>query len=380
MLKTNLLNNNYYVGFIYGIFLMFCQFQPNIGLPLILGGSIVYFSWRNIPKFYTQIFTIILLKIIIISSIFLLFKFQYGLSYLAFRLSPDLIFITLLFFKPPIKFTGGFMNGIFVIFLLNLLFNIYSFFTGSDPFGREILIRTNENIPRFGGIFGHPYLSSYLNLITLLFAIFKRNKFMIFLSSVLCLFTGSLRSWAQFFSLIFTYISLKLKLKKSLIITILITFSTLVIISTFLYDTSAGNFTSGNAFRVFAWQNAIQRISENPLIGYHGFSYFSFDGNIDPVSYDIVLNLGIAENQYLQYMQDFGIIVGILHLLLMYKMLNFYLEKYYKDPNNNFYFLQATLVCLAFGDSFYGGILENIFMCAIFSVIIFHKDSKEIAI
>ena len=228
MLKTKFLNNNYYLGFIYGITLMFCQFKPNIGLPMILSGSIVYFSWKNISKKYTQLFTIILLKIIIISSIFLLFKFQYGLSYLAFRISPDLIFLTLLFFKPPIKFTGGFMNGIFVIFILNLLFNIYSFFIGSDPFGREILLRTNENIPRFGGVFGHPYLSSYLNLITLLFAILKRNKFIIFLSSCLCLFTGSLRSWAQFFSLILTYISLKLKLKKSQIIVILLLFSTAV--------------------------------------------------------------------------------------------------------------------------------------------------------
>ena len=76
-------------------------------------------------------------------------------------------------------------------------------------------------------------------------------------------------------------------------------------------------------------------------------------------------------------MQDFGIFVGILHLCLMYKILDISLEKYSNDTNNNFYFFQASLACIAFSDSFYGGILENIFMCTIFSVIIFHKERLE---
>ena len=125
---------------------------------------------------------------------------------------------------------------------------------------------------------------------------------------------------------------------------------------------------SANFIRVFAWQNSLQKIIENPIFGNHDFSNYKFDGVIDGINSDRILDLGIAENQYLQLMQDYGIFVGILHLLIFNKLLIIILNRFYKNPNNHFYLMQSVFICVGFSDNFYGGLMANIIVCTVFCI------------
>ena len=363
MNKVETTNKDFYIGLIYAFILVFCQFEPPIGLPLILIGSTLYFSTKNISKDYLQLSYLFIAKIILMTAIFLMFKFQYGFSYLALRISTDLIMLCLLFFNPSNKFINGFINGIIILFFVNLLFNIYLFFNGFDPLGRELYTRTGESLPRFSGVFGHPYFSTYISFLGLIISVLKKSKVFMTISLLSCLFTGSFRSWTLTGTFIVSYFSLK-NFSKNKVFTIMI-FLAIISIALIFYFAYEGN---ANFLRVFAWQNSLQKILQNPILGYHNFAYYRFDGEIEAMNTDVVLSLGLAENQYLQFMQDNGILVGVLHLLIYIKIFTIVLNRFYKNQNNHLYFTQGIFACVAFSDTFYGGLMENILLATIFSV------------
>ncbi len=364
-------NKDFYIGLIYSFTLIISTFNPRISLPLILFGSILYFSKKHISRDYIQLAYLLIAKIIFMTLIFLLFKFQYGPSFLFQQVATDLILLVLLFFKPPANFLNGFIFGIIVLFFINLLFNLILVLNGSDPFGRTIYIRYGESIPRLTGFYGHPYYSSYISFLGLLIGSLKKNKMIILISSISCIFTGSFRSWTLFISFLTAYFSLKI-LTKNKVIFIMI-FSAIICLSLNIFYQPEG---SANYLRVFAWQNSIQKIIENPIFGNHDFANYKFDGDIDGINSDRILELGISENTFLQFMQDFGLLAGILHFLIYAKILMIILNRFYKNPNNHFNLLQAIFICVGFSDNFYGGLMANMFVSTFFSVIALHSFEK----
>ena len=61
-------------------------------------------------------------------------------------------------------------------------------------------------------------------------------------------------------------------------------------------------------------------------------------------------------------------------------MFTIVLNRFYNNQNNHFYFVQSVFACVAFSDTFYGGLMENILLSTIFSVFVlqsFSDDSKN---
>ena len=109
---------------------------------------------------------------------------------------------------------------LYVIFFINLFFNIAQILTNSNFKGDEINYFSNF-YHSLGGIYGHPYLSLTLSLATFIFAYHFRNKKILIASILSMIITSSYRSVLSIFPLLVGYYFLGKKFKLYQIIFIL---------------------------------------------------------------------------------------------------------------------------------------------------------------
>lgn len=234
------------------------------------------------------------------------------------------------------------------IVLLDIISNMMQLMLGVDFFGNSPDALRNDGM-RLVGIFGHSFISLglYLSYFLLLLAA-DYKRWLAYIPIFFMLTIGSLRAYIFIPVLLFANIlfskSWNFVFIKFLIIPIMVAWAVFLSIST---DLLSG--TSGNAFRLFAWQNAIIVIQENPIIG--------IDKAPPPLPNDFSVNeeslieYQIYESGFLQDAVRYGLPFVFVKLLFLYFIGGIHYEKNVFE-GNNLSFAKNLIVALLITDYF----------------------------
>lgn len=365
------IDRDVFFGLVFGFFLLIAQINLTIGLVIMLGLTfLMYREYFIIDSSSFDFIAVLILKVSFVLLIWGIFKSS-SMFVLAQGLVADIILISLFFLRINKQFLMGFMQPLTLLLLIDFLFNLSIYIFGVDFFGRGGALRPGDIIPRVGGVFGHPFYSVNIALVGLFGGLILKNKPITLIAISNFLMNGTFRSALTFILFICIFYAVKFKFKLRTIIIGSILFAGIVFVST-IYS-AGGDTYGGNTLRVFAWVNAIEHISQNPLFGTHTFS----SAPLEDMSEDIIAEHGIAESAYLQYALDYGIPVMLLHLYIIFRLMQMNYVKYKMNLNldqNRKY--AVILGCIIFADTFYGSIFGSVLTTYVVGILLLSYSEK----
>ncbi len=343
-------------GIIIGAILVLGLFNNSIGIPVLILFLIFFSKKIGIDKSDIPIVFLLVMKMIWIISIFLLFK-NNSIFNLFQTLGVDLMMLIVFLTKRDEIFYKGFFISIAILFSIDLAFNIWTLFFGADPLGRVASLRPGDISLRLGGIFYHPFYSINISFVTLLFAMYLRNRLILFLCVLNIVMNGSFRGSLTLiiFSIVFFLLKWRVRFSRLFIISIVLA-ATVFLIT--IFSVGFTGEISGNFYRVFAWSNAIENILQHPMIGTHSFS----TDELPSINEDTIKEFGIAESTYLGYALHYGIFPMFVHFLLITFIFWRRLKLFYSNISffsHDFKFIAAVFSSVVFIDTFYGTLLGS---------------------
>jgi hypothetical protein len=356
------LRSNYF-GFLFGITLVVSQINIVYGLPFALFFLLVFSNKISLNKNDRKLFVLIVLELLWFLFMYIFFpvNFTHWIRHVAFFL----IIFTVILTKVDWNFIHGICISMIVLLLLDFSFNLISSYTGMDPFGRAVTIRTGDMLPRLGGVFGHAFFSLNISFMGFLSAYIKRNNIVMILSIINISLTGTYRAIILLFVLLIAFYFIKkgISFLKIKIYSLLFAFSVFAVT---VYSVTL-NFSQSNVFRVFAWTNSLNNIANNPYFGSQDF----YTDEMEFVSLENIENYGIAESTYLEIAVHYGVFPMIIFLMIMILLLR---KSYDNFTSSNKIILISTVII--FTDTFYGSIYGMPLTTIFFTLLIFSTNKK----
>lgn len=182
----------------------------------------------------------------------------------------DLFLISVLAAFSTLKFRKFILYGLILalapVAILDATSNFLQLTIGTDFFGNKPDAYRSDGV-RLVGMFGHSFIS--LGLYLSAFMLFRATGFGRLISYApffLIVIVGSLRGYI--FPLILLAYHFLFRMRWTFVFFASLAISVAVVIATF-YVVSSGlqSESSGNAFRIIAWQNALEQIAHQPLFG-----------------------------------------------------------------------------------------------------------------
>jgi len=208
-----------------------------------------------------------------------------------------------------------------------------------------------------------------------------RKKWLVALGLFGLLINGTQRAPLIAILILVNFIFLKMRLKLFWIVCASIVFASLVVLVTVYSAAQSGFFidedvfVTGNALRVVAWTNALEKIGQSPLFGYHN----SLVGAFESMGVETVIDYGIAEAPYLQTALDFGIFPAFLSYYLLYRIARICVTDYYLNPNSHVNQTRALISCVMFADHFYSELYGTFVLTFVFGLICLgYRDDGEV--
>jgi hypothetical protein len=249
------------------------------------------------------------------------------------------------------------------LLLIDFIFNLYSIAFGVDPLGREISQRADDIVPRVGGVFGHAFQSINVSVIAILLAWHFRRKLWLALGILNIVINGSFRGVLALVVMLAVYVLLRRRLRVGVLVAALTMLAASVFGITIISAVQSELSNSGNVFRVFAWQNALDVIEKSPLIGFHDFQF----GELEGIDFNSISDFGIAESTYLDYAMRFGILAAVAHfLVILYFLARRTALLRTSDEDSHFNMTSALFVATLFVDTFYGSMFGAVLPTLIF--------------
>lgn len=182
-----------------------------------------------------------------------------------------------------------------------------------------------------------------------------KSRKMFFLASFGLLINGTFKASMSLALLISILIVMRILPRTWIFMLLFLAVTTSVVFAVIL-TAGDGDFLTGNALRLIAWMNAIERIAESPIIGYHGFRI----GGFELMSADTILDFGIAESPLLQLWLDYGFFSPFFMIIVFISIISTSLKKYHMNPHNPFYFTGAAMAAYTFINFAYGTFFGSI--------------------
>ena len=268
-----------------------------------------------------------------------------------------------------------------VLFIVDFYFNVSITVFGSDPLGRTGWLRPGDILIRLGGLFESTMYSLGISTLGIFCGIFMRKKWLVVLGLFALLINGTQRAPIIAIVILVNFMFLKMRLKIFWIVCASIVFAILVVLVTIYSATQSGFFVSedvfvtGNALRVVAWINALEKIALSPLFGNHD----SLVGTFEIMNVETIVDYGIAEAPYLQTALDFGIFPAFLSYFLLYRILRICVTDYYLNPNSNVNQTRALFSCVVFTDNFYNELYGPSILTFVFGLIcLAYRDNGKV--
>ena len=243
-----------------------------------------------------------------------------------------------------------FSNIAVLLFVVDSIFNIYSFYTGADLFGRVIDLRETIAGNRYGGVFAHSFYSASISIGLIVVLLFRRSSllwmFFPLLNIIAC---GSSRFIISFFIVVIFHIWRNRNFIAELVAIIVI--SCIIVLYTmstseFNVNLNSSEINASNTFRVIAWNNSLERISNNLVIG---FDYPRERELQSVVTEKTLYDSLVSESWYLRNALSFGVPYVLLRFLGIFAL---------------FYYLRNTIFILTLFpmiiiDLTYGNLFEG---------------------
>ena len=319
---------------------------------------LLFFKIKNIVLIANKKFAVYFLSIIWALLVIVFFKDAKGNEYLIYRYSFVWLFpFIILIYQPKKYYYIYFKILIYVVFILDLLFNLYSLKFGNDFLGRDLDLRLGlSNVSRLGGLFAHSFYSIIISVMASILIIVRNDKIKwIYLAVTFfnIFIAGSYRGLLNIFLILFFYVMRK-KMTIAREISSIIVFSFMILFFTVYsigIDFDSDNISfSANQKRVYAWDLSIDKIINNPLIGSPYSKLLDTESGVTEETLDAN---NIGESWYLNSSINFGVPYTILNFLGM--LFIFYFKKY--DRRNKY---ESLLIPTTLIDFAYGGSLESL--------------------
>jgi len=326
------------------------------------------------------IFWIVVIKYIWIIFVHLVFASR-SLTDISVIFSIDLIILIMTFLIVSQQSIKWLLLPCIVLFIIDFSFNVSTVVFGSDPFGRSGGLRPGDIMTRLGGLFNSTMYSLGISTLGIFCGLFMRKKWLVALGLFGLLINGTQRAPLIAILILVNFIFLKMRLKLFWIVCASIVFASLVVLVTVYSAAQSGFFidedvfVTGNALRVVAWTNALEKIGQSPLFGYHN----SLVGAFESMGVETVIDYGIAEAPYLQTALDFGIFPAFLSYYLLYRIARICVTDYYLNPNSHVNQTRALISCVMFADHFYSELYGTFVLTFVFGLICLgYRDDGEV--
>ena len=266
-------------------------------------------------------------------------------------------------YKPDVRTLEVFGKLIFGLFVLDLGFNLYSSLTGQDILGRIVDAREGFVGGRNGGLFAHSFYSGSISIAAFVTLLARREwRWFAVLAIANLLLAGSWRLTLAIPLVALFAVRWRTRSRLTewaMIALISITAVVGTVWTSGLLD-QGGEVNDSNAFRVFAWVTAIDKIAAQPLLGVG----FPKERDIDGISNEVIDENLIAESWYLGSAISFGIPYTLLVFAAL--VVAFYGDKNYANRDIR----RAVLVPFVMIDLTYGGFLGGVLIYTWFWLLI----------
>ena len=261
--------------------------------------------------------------------------------------------ILLAAYKPDARTLELFGKLILGLFVLDLGFNVFSSVTGQDILGRIVDERDGLVGGRNGGLFAHSFYSGSISIAAFITLLGRRTSRWIAMLAVANLLLAG--SWRLGLAIpLVAMFAVRWQTRSRLTEWAMIaSISIAVVVGTVFtsgFLDGGGEATGSNAFRVFAWVTAIDKVATQPLLGVG----FPKERDIDGISNEVIDENLIAESWYLGSAISFGIPYTLLAFAAL--IAAFYGRKTYANRDLR----RAILVPFVMIDLTYGGLLGGI--------------------
>lgn len=342
------------LGTFWGLLIAFAQFKLVIGVPAVVLALFVL-ARRVIPRSDVSHITVYLgLTIVWMLVIQTMVGNRDTLSVFSACLGPVILFLST-FLRVNERVVAKIFRVLFALFLVDFLFNISVILFGVDLVGRGGSLREGDYLQRLGGVVGHPFASVNFTVVACFAAMLFKNHKMFLLAAFGLLINGTFRAPLGLALLLSILIVLRVYPRTWVFVLMFPAVAAAVVYTTFL-TAGDGDFMTGNALRMIAWANAIERIGDSPIIGFHGFQTGSFEN----MSRDTLIDFGIAESPVLQLWLDYGVVAPVFMMITFITIISKSLNKSRENPDNPFYFTGAAMAAYAFIDFGFGTFFGSI--------------------
>ncbi len=371
--QSKLMNNtSENKGLFFGFILSISQLNIVYGLPVVLFFILLFSETKALKNKNKRLFFLLIFQIIWMTAIFLFFPSNFN-HYIK-NINVFIIILLILISKFDLKFLIGLSKSLIILFIVDFIFNLFSFFLGFDPLGRQPQMRPDDVVERLGGIFGHSFFSLNISFIGLIASYISRKKVIFVCAIVNILLIGILRGYLILLLLVIAFYIVKKGVSYFKLKVISILFATSVFIGTF-YTVSL-QLSQANLMRVYAWLISILGISENLLVGKHDFMY---DDKFDSVSFETIYYYGITESQYLELGLHYGLLSMIALLVIMFNLFSISYNSFKNSKVEDFKMNKITLIStfIIFTDLFFGSIFGSTLTTVFFVILIVTDKSSH---
>lgn len=272
----------------------------------------------------------------------------------------------ILVYRPDERTINLFCKFIYIIFLIDFIFNIGGALIGDDLLGRQIDLRDGLLSARMGGVFAHSFYSGSISITAMTALLSSRHaKVWATLPAINLLLAGSWRLGISIFLILIFLIWKNRSYIQEILMVIALSF---IAVMTTIYTSNPNEnylniINPANTLRVYAWVTAIEKISNSPLIGVG----YPNENVSDGVSYEIIDESLISESWYLGSAITFGI---------PYTLIRFsgFLILFFNRRHTLFGRINSPLILV---DMVYGGFFEGIVFYSMLWIQMTASSSKR---
>jgi len=308
------LNKRHSLGIVAGITLFLVPLNLMFMLPL--SGLIVLLcagKYSLAGLSLTKI-TLISLLFILLSANLFFFKMEELAIAVPFLVYPAaLMLVSVLNLER--SFIFGMANAIFLVFLVDSVFNIYTLTTSSDLFGRRVDFRPGDVFPRLGGIYANSFISIGISMSAFIASLVTKNRIITFLVVCLMPLSGAMRSPVLLLVAVCGCIVAHFVKSRITLFFLAIMCGSIVFGGIFLLSD-----VSSNALRIAALTFGATEIFESPLMGNSGYIPIDrVEGG--GITLDMLLESGNAEQQLMNIGIHFGIPLLLIFMTIIYSLI-----------------------------------------------------------
>ncbi|APC05327.1 hypothetical protein AOC10_01675 [Polynucleobacter asymbioticus] len=258
---------DYLFGIIIGLFLCLVIIRQAVGIPLLF--LFILLAGRTIKpiKSYLLIALIMAFKILLISIIVI--NNSNGLDLatgkiIYQRTVNDIILLFMLFVALTVDNKKGFFHFCIFLFILDLLFNVYTYIYGVTPYGDIPNKRFYDIALRVEGIFRHPFYSILISVAALFVGFLERRKWLILLAIINILINGSERGYLILFFIAIFFPLIHFKVKEKYLNIVSVMMVTIIFGSVYYLANKLTGFMA-HQDRISRWAAGFYSILINPF-------------------------------------------------------------------------------------------------------------------